>query len=74
MWDQGGLDTFAKACKLPAKNFTVDHQIGPERPFKCKIPLLGTELCMEAMRKRAPTRTRRSTSVPALRPPPARLR
>lgn len=46
-WDQKGLDTFSANCKVP--NVTVAKSIGPDRPFICRVPLIGTELCMEAM-------------------------
>ena len=45
-WDQMGLDTFTSNCNLSAINVT---QIGPNRAAICRIPLIGTELCMEAM-------------------------
>eukprot|EP00937_MAST-01D_sp_MAST-1D-sp2_P005366 g5366.t1 len=46
-WDQQGLDTLAAACSL--SNVTVDHQVGDNSQAKCKIPVLGLELCGEAM-------------------------
>jgi len=46
-WDQVGLDTFAKTCKV--HNLSVAHMVGPNRPAICRVPFLGTEFCMEAM-------------------------
>ena len=46
-WDQKGLDAFSSACHLP--NMTVDKQIGPDRPARCLIPIIGSLLCSEAM-------------------------
>ena len=31
------------------RNITVDHQVGDNTPAKCKVPVLGLELCGEAM-------------------------
>jgi len=47
-WDQTGLDTLKAACSLNV-SLTVDKQIGSNFPLKCRVPLLGTELCAEAM-------------------------
>ena len=47
MWDQKGLDTLSAACNLG--NLTVDFMVGDNKPAKCEIPVLGLELCAEAM-------------------------
>lgn len=45
-WDQPGLDFFTSACHLP--NISVT-QIGPQLAAECELPILGMELCAEAM-------------------------
>lgn len=48
MWDEPALNKFSTACQLsPAVNVT--HQIGPNKPTKCEIPVIGLQACAEAM-------------------------
>jgi len=51
VWDQKGLDSFSKACSGSVNfNITVNHENGTISPGKqCKIPILGTTICGEAM-------------------------
>ena len=54
VWDQAGLNTFSKSCSGPSGsvnfNITVNHENGTVSPGKqCKIPILGTTICGEAM-------------------------
>jgi tripeptidyl-peptidase-1 len=46
-WDKSDLDHFQKTCHLN-NTVAIDRQIGRNLPI-CKIPLLGAELCMEAL-------------------------
>eukprot|EP00040_Diaphanoeca_grandis_P001857 m.19799 g.19799 ORF g.19799 m.19799 type:complete len:634 (-) comp12617_c0_seq1:235-2136(-) len=46
-WDSQDLATFSSTCAIvPAVNVT--HQIGPDAPAECRIPIIGTA-CAEAM-------------------------
>lgn len=47
-WDQNDLTHFQKSCNLstPVK---VDKQIGKNSGLVCKVPLIGGELCAEAL-------------------------
>eukprot|EP00933_Yihiella_yeosuensis_P006419 TRINITY_DN111110_c0_g1_i1.p1 TRINITY_DN111110_c0_g1~~TRINITY_DN111110_c0_g1_i1.p1 ORF type:complete len:605 (+),score=119.28 TRINITY_DN111110_c0_g1_i1:44-1858(+) len=47
-WDVRDLNHFQKECNLQTK-VTVDKQIGPHPGFTCKIPLIGSLLCTEAL-------------------------
>lgn len=45
-YDTKDNDKFGTACGI---NVTVDHQIGKNSPGRCEIPIVGTELCAEAL-------------------------
>eukprot|EP00945_MAST-04E_sp_MAST-4E-sp1_P005495 g5495.t1 len=48
VWDQADLDKFSSSCSL--FNITVNHENGTISPGKqCKIPVLGTQFCGEAL-------------------------
>lgn len=47
-WDQADLTHFQTQCALP-QNITVDRLVGTNGAWKCKIPLIGEELCTEAL-------------------------
>jgi len=47
-WDQGDLTHFQTTCQL-SQNVTVDKLVGTNGAWKCKIPLIGEELCTEAL-------------------------
>lgn len=51
VWDQKDLDTFAGNCKQSVTwNVTVNHENGTIAPGnKCKIPIIGTQACGEAL-------------------------
>jgi len=51
VWDQSDLDHFATACRASVNfNVTVNHENGTVSPGKtCKIPILGTQFCGEAL-------------------------
>jgi len=49
VWDQSDLNDFSKKCGLNF-NVTVNHENGTVAPGNaCKIPILGTEFCGEAL-------------------------
>jgi len=45
-YDDGDLGFWADAC---GQNATVDRQVGKNKASTCKIPLVGAELCLEAL-------------------------
>jgi len=47
-WNQGDLNHFNKVCH-PAAPVKVDHQVGKNGGLVCKIPVVGAELCLEAL-------------------------
>ena len=49
MWDQHDFDIFEKTCGLRPGSINVSTQIGHDAPIECRIPLLGSELCTEAL-------------------------
>jgi len=51
LWDQKDLDKFASVCSgSVVGNVTVSHEAGRVEPGKrCRIPVLGTEFCGEAL-------------------------
>jgi len=47
-WDQWDLTHFQKTCNLTT-HITVDEQVGKNIALECKVPLVGSMLCMEAL-------------------------
>lgn len=45
-YDDADLKHFVQQCDV---NVTVETQIGPNHAARCKIPLIGSELCLEAL-------------------------
>lgn len=45
-YDDADLNFWANAC---GQNATVDRQVGKNKASTCKIPLVGAELCLEAL-------------------------
>jgi len=46
-WDQKDVYKFSSSCNL--KNFTVSHPINAPQSKGCQIPILGVQLCGEAL-------------------------
>lgn len=46
-YDNGDLQHFEQQCDV--NNITVATQVGKNHPSRCKVPLIGSELCLEAL-------------------------
>lgn len=46
-YDDGDLQHFESECDV--NNITVVRQVGKNNPTTCKVPLVGAELCLEAL-------------------------
>ncbi len=46
-WDQKDVEKFSSSCNL--KNFTVTHPVNAPQSKGCQIPIIGTQLCGEAL-------------------------
>jgi tripeptidyl-peptidase-1 len=49
MWDEKDFELFEKTCGLHPGAVNVTTQIGRDAPITCRIPLIGSELCTEAL-------------------------
>jgi tripeptidyl-peptidase-1 len=49
MWDKNDFRIFEKTCGLPPNSVNVTTQIGHDAPLECRIPIIGSELCTEAL-------------------------
>lgn len=49
MWDERDFELFEKTCGLHPGTINVSTQIGRDAPITCRIPLIGSELCTEAL-------------------------
>ena len=49
MWDEKDFELFEKTCGLHPGTINVTTQVGRDAPITCRIPLIGSQLCTEAL-------------------------